>query len=347
MWRKLMVGVFVFVLFTGAVILWSGESKHSTEHASAVVSHTAAEGRVAVKPDHRAVLAAEVAGRLDHVLVDNLSPVRKGQILAVLYNADLAQRIRETEELLKKSEAAYAEVTAGARQEDIREAMANAQRAEAALDLARSNEDRDRKLRDEGVIAQSRYDATASEFKQAGSNSDAARERYLRLSTGERPETVDAARAEMLSQKFALEALKAQYEKTLVRSPLDGIVIMRYRNTSEFADVGDPIVEVADISEVIVEGDVNEMDAGSVTKGQNVIVTADAYPGRQFAGEVYEVSESLKRRASDPEDPAVVIDQKVLPIKVRFLQPVPLKLGMKVDLKTLPGSPESGAVSSR
>lgn len=332
MWRKLLISIVGVSLVAGAVMLWSGEQKNVPREAAAK-RFIAAEGRVAVKPDHRAVLAAEVAGRIDRILVDNLSPVKRGQVLAELYNADLKQQILETEAMLRKAEAVYAEAVSGSRQEDIQEASANVQRAEAAVELAESNEQRDRKLRDQGVVAQSRYDATASEYKQATSALRAARERYLRVSSGERRETVEAARAQMASQKYALESMRARYAKTFVRSPLDGIVILRYRNVSEFADVGDPILEVADLSEMIVEGDVNEMDAGEVSGGQKVIVTSDAYPGREFAAEVYEVSVSLKRRVSDPEDPAVVVDQKILPVKVRFLQPVPLKLSMKVDLK--------------
>lgn len=337
MWRKLLISMVVVSLVAGAVILWSGEQKN-TRPETPPPHFVAAEGRVAVKPDHRAVLSAEVAGRVDRMLVDNLSPVKKGQVLAELYSADLKQRILETEEMLRRAEAVYAEAESGSRQEDIQEASANVQRAEAALELAQNNEERDRKLRDEGVVAQSRYDATASEYRQASSELRAAQERFRRVSSGERRETVEAARAQMASQKYALEALKAHYEKSFVRSPLDGIVILRYRNVSEFADVGDPIVEVADLSEMIVEGDVNEMDAGEVSAGQKVVVTTDAYPGLQFAAEVYEVSASLKRRTTDPEDPAVVVDQKILPVKVRFMHAVPLKLGMKVDLKITPHS---------
>lgn len=333
MWRKLLIAIGIVSFAAGAVILWSGEQKSDSGHPPAARHYVAAEGRISVKPDHRAVLSAEVAGRIEHIYVDNLSPVKKGQVLAEIYNADLEQRIRETVELLHQSEAEYQEAVHGSRDEDIREALANKQRSEAALELARSNEDRDRRLRDEGVIAQSRYDATASEYKQAGSALAAAQENYNRLTAGERKETIDAARAQMNSRRYALESLKAQQAKSFVRSPLNGIVILRSRNVSEFADVGDPILEVADLSDIIVEGDVNEMDAGGVAAGQKAIVTADAFPGKEFTGVVYEVSASLKRRSVDPVDPAVVIDQKILPVKVKFSQPVPFKLGMKVDLK--------------
>ena len=250
-------------------------------------------------------------------------------------NADLEQRIRQTEEAYRKAQAYYAQLVNGTREEDLREAAANVRKAESDLELARRNEERDRKLQEQEIIAQSRLDATVAETKRAESELEAQRERYQKLSKGERPEMIDGARAEMLSQKFALESLKAIYEKTLIRSPLDGIVIRRFRNASEFADVGDPIVEVANLSEIIVEADVNEMDVGMIREGLQVILTSDAFPGRKFSGQVYEVSAALKQRDSDPEDPSVVVDQKILPVKVRFLQQVPLKLGMKVDLKIL------------
>lgn len=332
MWRKVLLSIIAISVIAGAVMLWSGEQK-TRILPSPAPQYVAAEGRVDVRPDHRAVLSAEVAGRIQELYVDNLSPVKKGQVLAELYNDDLEHRIQETQELLRKSDAVYSEAQSGSRTEDIQEALANVERAEAALELAGSNEARDRRLRDEGVVAQSSYDATASEFKQASSSLTAAKERYHRVSTGERRETIEAARAQMMSQRHALESLKAAYEKTFVRSPLDGIVILRYRNVSEFADVGDPIVEVADLTDTIVDGDVNEMDAGSVSAGKHAIVTSDAFPGKEFEGVVYEVSAALKRRSTDPEDPAVVVDQKILPVKIKFLKPVPLKLGMKVELK--------------
>ena len=86
----------------------------------------------------------------------------------------------------------------------------------------------------------------------------------------------------------------------MIRSPLDGIVILRYKNASEFADVGNPIVEVANLSDLIVEADVNEMDAGKVREGQKAIITADAFPGQSFSAQVYEVSAALRREPPIP-----------------------------------------------
>lgn len=336
MWRKLATISIVLFIITSGLAFWSGAEKSSARGAApAPPLYVAAEGRVAVQPDRRAVLSAEVSGRIDRLLVDNLSPVQKGDLLVVLYNADLERRIRETEALYHRAEARYQELANGSRREDIAEGAADVQKAEAGVELAGNNEQRDRKLFDEGVVAHAKLDASVAEWKRAESELKAARERYSRLVQGERVETIQAAKSEMMSQQFAFDALKAAYQKTVIRSPLNGIVILRYRNAAEFADVGDPIVEVADLSEIIVEGDINEMDAGKVFSGQRAIVTSDAFPGQKFPGQVYEVSEALKNRVSDPEDPAIVVDQKILPVKIRLSEKAPLKLGMKVDLKIL------------
>ncbi len=334
--RKLATISIVLFLIISGLAFWSGEEKSSARGAAPTPAlYVAAEGRVAVQPDHRAVLSAEVSGRIDRLLVDNLSPVRKGDLLAVLYNADLERRILETEALYHRAEARYKELVNGSRKEDIEESAAGLQKAEADVELSRNNEQRDRQLFEEGVVAHAKLDASVADLRRAESEWKAARERYARLVQGERAEIILAAKSEMQSQQFGFDALKAAYEKTMIRSPLNGIVILRYRNVSEFADVGDPIVEVADLSEIIVEGDVNEMDAGKVSSGQKAMITSDAFPGKKFSGQVYEVSASLKNRVSDPEDPAIVVDQKILPVKIRLLGKAPLKLGMKVDLKIL------------
>ena len=332
--RKIIAIVIVLLFVSGAWLLWSGEEKPAAgSKRSHSLGFVAAEGRVAVKPDQRAVISAEVAGRLEQITVDNLDPVKKGQLLAVQYNRDLHNRILQTEESYRMAVARYHELASGYRSEEIEEAAADVRRAESELDLARQNESRDLQLLQQEVIAQSRFDSTVTERKKAEASLGAARERFKKFSTGQRKETILAAQADMMSQKFALDSLKATYEKTFLRSPLDGIVIRRYLNVSEFADVAVPVIEVANLAEMIVEGEINELDAGRVRTSSRAIVTSDAFPEKEFQAEIYEVSQALRARATDPENPAVIVDQKILPVKVRFLKQVPLKLGMRVDLK--------------
>src|SRR5438093_1108871 len=122
MWRKAStIIVILLVLIFGLAYLWSGDERAAQKaHLVPVINYVAAEGHIAVRPDQRAVLSAEVSGRIEQILVDNLSPVKKEQLLTALYNADLGKRIAETQALYRKAEASYEQLTNGSRKEDIR-----------------------------------------------------------------------------------------------------------------------------------------------------------------------------------------------------------------------------------
>src|SRR5262249_19526100 len=148
-------------------VLWSYEEKPSPAITTRKLESVGAEGRVAVKPDRRALLSAEVAGRVEQVLVDNLQPVKKGQLLAVQYNADLASKHKQTEEAYRMAQVRYQELANGYRTEEIQEAGAEVQKAESDLELSRRNEDRDHELMLQQVIAESKYDITITQRKKA------------------------------------------------------------------------------------------------------------------------------------------------------------------------------------
>src|SRR5437773_2163081 len=140
--RKILWFVVIVSLLVVGLVTWPSESK--TTPAPSAVSNpadvVAAEGRITVKPDHRALLSAEVAGRIQEISVDNLAPVKKGQVLAVLYNADTQQKLEQMRQAYQRSQQNYLELAHGTRAEDVAEANAEVHRAEADLDLARQNE---------------------------------------------------------------------------------------------------------------------------------------------------------------------------------------------------------------
>ena len=172
--RKLIAISVVLLLFVCVLALWPDNEKAATRSVTALPEAVAAEGRVAVRPDRRAVLSAEVGGRIERIEVDNLTPVLKGQLLAVLYNADLERRIRQTEEFYRKAQAYHSQLVNGSRKEDIEEAAALVRKAESDLEFAQRNEERDRKLHAEEVIAQSQLDATLAKRKGAEAELQAA-----------------------------------------------------------------------------------------------------------------------------------------------------------------------------
>ena len=104
----------------------------------------------------------------------------------------------------------------------------------------------------------------------------------------------DSAKMDYLVAKAAQEDAVAQLEDTVIKAPIDGIVIGKPIPAGQTVAPGisTPMVlmTVADMSQMQIKTQVDESDIGKVTEGQAVSFTVDAYPGRTFYGEVTSIS---------------------------------------------------------
>jgi len=89
----------------------------------------------------------------------------------------------------------------------------------------------------------------------------------------------DADLADLKKGKEASQSLT-------LRSRTDGVVIeMKARNGMRFMP-GEPLFQIADLSDIWVVARIYEQDLGSVRAGQAATVSFTAYPGRPFTGQV-------------------------------------------------------------
>ena len=104
---------------------------------------------------------------------------------------------------------------------------------------------------------------------------------------------VSQADAAVKMREALLQKAKVDLERTTIYSPIDGIVISR------MVDVGQTVAAsfnaptlfniANDLRNMQIEAMVSEADVGGVEDGQRVNFTVDAFPGRQFRGEVIQV----------------------------------------------------------
>jgi len=108
--------------------------------------------------------------------------------------------------------------------------------------------------------------------------------------------TLAVDKAELESAEASLEYIRTQIETyAYVTAPIDGIVLERN------VDEGENVVEgsssnssslftiAGDLSKMEIEASVDELDIGSIRKGQDARFTVEALPGRTIAGTVREV----------------------------------------------------------
>jgi multidrug efflux pump subunit AcrA (membrane-fusion protein) len=147
---------------------------------------------------------------------------------------------------------------------------------------------------------------------------------------------VEAARARRATQAATVDRLQAVLAKTRIVAPIDGTVIARHAQRGETLDAGKPIVTVADLTKTRVEAELDEFDASRVRLGDEAHVTAEGFGGRFWKGRVEEIPDSVVGRRLKPQDPGKPEDTRVLLVKIALLEPSPLKLGQRVEIRIPP-----------
>lgn len=155
------------------------------------------------------------------------------------------------------------------------QAIADLQVAEATVTQRESDFKRKKELFEKGLIS-------AAEFDQA----------KLAL--------VDA-QAQLVRSKINVDNNDIRLKDTVVRSHISGLILSKDVEEGQIISSGISsvtggtlIATVANMEEVFVKADVDEIDIGKITPGMKAKSVADAYPSRVFAGEVIRIAAQAK-----------------------------------------------------
>ncbi len=110
-----------------------------------------------------------------------------------------------------------------------------------------------------------------------------AQEGLERLETGPEENDVAAARAKVA-------AIQATLDKVRLVAPFDATVVAIDTHAGDPVSAGTGGMALADLSSLLVELNVSEVDVNRIVTGQEVSVTLDAAPGQSFTGRVSEVA---------------------------------------------------------
>lgn len=127
--------------------------------------------------------------------------------------------------------------------------------------------------------------------------------------------------------------LSAVLDKAQIIAPIDGTVTQRFADAGEMLGAGEPVVTIANLEKLRIEAEVGEFDAGRVRLGARVWIRAEGYEGQIWKGSVEEIPEQVVARQQKPLDPSRPVDTRVLLVKVRLDEAVPLRLGQRVEVE--------------
>ncbi len=214
------------------------------------------EGKTRVR--ERYVVSAPVAGQILRIELEPGDPVRAGATpLVTLLPIDPSP--------LDARSRAEAEGRVRAAEGSLERATAERQRAAAQDDLARTELARTRKLLGVGVATQEALDNAAA-AAAASREALAASEAAVRAAAGE----LAAARAAVEVAASAAEPRGDDGRALVVRSPVDGVVLRRMRESRAVVGAGEPLIEVGDPGNLEVVADYLSRDAVKIAAGMPV-----------------------------------------------------------------------------
>jgi len=292
-------------------------------------------------------VGSEISGKLTSVLVEEGDHVRRGQVLAILQNNDYQAQVASAEADLAEKEADLRKIVNGARREERSEALASVNEAQAVMDNARTEMERRQRLYREGVVSPEEADRYEREFKVATARHDEAAQHYALLDAPAREEDRARGEADAALARAQLDEARARYEKTFVRSPIDGVVLRKHHRPGESVTNSstspDPVVTLGEEKVLRVRMDVDEDDVAQVRLGDRAYVTADAYRGTKFWGHVVRIGQEMGPKNVRTDDPAERVDKKILETLIRLDDGHELPIGLRVESFILVSQPAAVA----
>jgi HlyD family secretion protein len=203
-------------------------------------------------------VAAKVAGRVASIAVKEGDAVRKGDPVATIDSPEIRARLDQVEAAKAGAVAQREKADRGAREEEIRAARSQWDRARHAADLAQVTFGRLDRLARDGVVPNQRRDEAEAQWKTSRDAAEAAKAVYDMAVAGARREDRDTAAAIVSRATGAVDEVKAFLDETKVAAPAAGEVYRRNVEPGEIVPAGFPIVTLVDLSDVWVVFQVRE-----------------------------------------------------------------------------------------
>lgn len=264
-----------------------------------------------INPVVTVLVGSQVSGQIAEIKVDFNDEVSRNDVLAriaplpfelAVMHAQAELEVARSSVLIQqrtlervKAEKENAEVMVLAAGEQM-------ERARLVVEEARREAERRQTLlqRGAGTVAdhqrsESAYQQALSQLASAEAEAEGRRAqlRSAAAQVGASEAHIMHAEAQVIQARAVLEQAQADLERTIIRAPSDGTIIMRHIEEGQTVGASFQVPTLfmiaQDLREMQVNVSVDETDIGRVEQGQPVSFTVDAFPGRVFDGKVTQI----------------------------------------------------------
>jgi len=208
------------------------------------------------------VVAPKVAGRIDSLLVELGDVVQRGQVVALLEDAELVQSVHQAEA-------------------ELAVARAGLTSAKSALDIAERRLQRAESLRADGVASESQLDTALAEHLAARAEVDLAEAGIPRAEA-----SLEAARIRMGYARITADWNEGDEQR---------IVAERRVDEGQTVSASEPLLSIVELDPILAVVHAPERDYAKLSVGQVAHLATDAHPGRTFEARVERIAPVFRR----------------------------------------------------
>lgn len=270
------------VLVIAGVAVWLG-TRNPSDKGSDLVLH----GNVNIR---QVELAFNASGRIDQVLVHEGDQIQKGQLLAKIDTTRLQLALRQARAQADAQRSQVAKLKAGSRPEEIRQAAAERDAAQAAVREASQIHERQLDLVAKKFVSQQQADTAKNTLDGAQQRLKAAEEIHRLALAGPRQEDIAAAEASLTAQEAAVAGLERDIAEGELHAPEAGIIQNRVLEPGDMASPQKSVFTLALTDPVWARVYLPESALGRIPAGARASISTDSHPDRKYAGWVGYVS---------------------------------------------------------
>jgi HlyD family secretion protein len=238
-----------------------------------------------IQPLSKAEIKSKASGIVKKIYVDYGDRVKQGQVLAELDKIQLEAIMREARANMQAAEAARDSAKATLERNKV-----DAQGPDVPF-LKLSMERAELEYR-EGVVAKAVVEDAQKNY-QLALNKQMSAQTNLTVSKAD----IAKSEAQVAQAKAALDNAEEGLRNSTIVSPIDGLVLSRDVNVGDavssilvLGSQATPIMTLGDVSEVYVQGKVDEADIGKVYLNQASRIVVESFKDKKFVGKVTKIS---------------------------------------------------------
>jgi len=307
--RDLIIGMLVVVLVLVVIVLavwkWRKSGTGTEEQTTPVVSVRVAKAekqaiaaQVAavgtIFPREQATVGAKISAQIKRMALLKNKVVQAGEVIAVLESRDLQAQRAEAVAALNEALANQRSVTTGTIPQTNAQDQKALLDAQAKVKTARATYERRLTLYQNGGISKKDLEASQLDLTTAEDELRLAEQTISLRAKSLNPNDVSLAAAKVAQAQQHLATLDAQLGYATIRSPITGIVTDQFQYEGEFAAAGAKLVNIADISQVIVKAPFADTVASQLKVGDPATVLPTDTSSEELRGKI-----SLLSRSSD------------------------------------------------